>query len=188
MVLSREIVFSELIDLLSSADDAEYFGEPVTQLEHALQAAKLAEDARAGDEAVIAALLHDVGHLAAEADAPRMGSVGVLAHESIGARYLAARGFSKLVVELVQNHVEAKRYLARTNARYLSQLSAASLETLSHQGGPMSAEEAARFAADPLFAAHLRQRSWDEQAKVSGLIVPGLDRYLPLLERHLERP
>ena len=42
---------------------AQYSGEPVTQLEHALQTALLAEEAGADDELVTAALLHDLGHL-----------------------------------------------------------------------------------------------------------------------------
>lgn len=189
MVSHAENVIFEVLELLRASADTEYFGEPVSQLEHALQAAKLAADAVAGDEeAVIAALLHDVGHLAAPENAPRMGDVGVLAHESIGADYLLARGFSERVVALVRGHVSAKRYLAGTNPRYLAQLSAASLETLAHQGGPMSAGEARAFERDPLFAAHLRQRSWDEQAKKIGWNVPRLDDYRALLERHLARP
>ena len=38
---------------------AQYSGEPVTQLQHALQAAALAEAKGAEDERVTAALLHD---------------------------------------------------------------------------------------------------------------------------------
>ncbi|MEO8527114.1 MAG: phosphohydrolase, partial [Caldimonas sp.] len=41
----------------------QYSGEPVTQLEHALQTAHLAEQSDAGDELVTACLLHDLGHL-----------------------------------------------------------------------------------------------------------------------------
>ena len=41
----------------------QYSGEPVTQLEHALQTAALAEGEGADDELVTAALLHDLGHL-----------------------------------------------------------------------------------------------------------------------------
>ena len=44
----------------------QYTGEPVTQLEHALQSAWLAEQTGADDELVTAALLHDLGHLLAD--------------------------------------------------------------------------------------------------------------------------
>jgi predicted HD phosphohydrolase len=40
-----------------------YSDEPVTQREHALQTAALAEAAGASDALITAALLHDLGHL-----------------------------------------------------------------------------------------------------------------------------
>src|SRR6476661_8176538 len=40
----------------------QYSGEPVTQLEHALQTAHLAEQSDAGDALVTACLLHDRGY------------------------------------------------------------------------------------------------------------------------------
>lgn len=40
-----------------------YSGEPVSQLQHALQSASLAEEAGASPELITAALLHDLGHL-----------------------------------------------------------------------------------------------------------------------------
>ncbi len=39
-----------------------YSGEPVTQLEHALQSGALAEEEGADDDLVTAAFLHDLGH------------------------------------------------------------------------------------------------------------------------------
>lgn len=42
-----------------------YIGEPVSQLEHALQAAALAVQAKATGAQVLAALFHDTGHLIA---------------------------------------------------------------------------------------------------------------------------
>ena len=41
----------------------QYSGEPVTQLEHALQTAHLAEQSGASPQLVTACLLHDFGHL-----------------------------------------------------------------------------------------------------------------------------
>jgi predicted HD phosphohydrolase len=52
----------------------------------------------------------------------------------------------------------------------------------------MSAAEAEAFRADPLFEDKLRIRGWDDQAKVPGLEVPGLESYRPLIEAHLARP
>ena len=175
----------ELIDLLESFRDAEYIGEPVSQLEHALQTAELARAARAPENEVLAALLHDLGHLCAPEDAPRMDELGVLEHEGIGADRLADLGFRPEVTDLVRSHVAAKRYLVTTRPGYLASLSEASLGTLRHQGGPMAAAERAAFDADPLRDAKLRVRSWDEQAKVEGLVVPGIRSYAEMIDAHL---
>ena len=53
----------ELFDLYERLGDRSY-GESITQNEHALQCAALARDAVASDALIIAALFHDVGHLA----------------------------------------------------------------------------------------------------------------------------
>lgn len=171
--------------VLEASAGRDYIGEPVSQLDHALQTAACARRAGAGEAELIAALLHDVGHLCDPA-APRMADVGVLRHEELGADYLAGLGFAHAVCELVRGHVAAKRYLVATRPGYAARLSAASRATLRHQGGPMSPEACARFRADGLHVAKLRLRAWDEEAKVPGLRVDGLDAYRPLLRAHLE--
>jgi phosphonate degradation associated HDIG domain protein len=173
--------------LYAAAEDAEYIGEAVSQLAHALQAAELAHAAGASDDEVLAALLHDVGHLCAGSDAPRMGDHGAARHEDMGADHLAALGFGEGVTERVRGHVAAKRYLVGARPDYAERLSEASRITLRHQGGPMDADERAAFEASPLYDSWLRLRSWDEAAKVEGLEVPDFDAYLPLLEAHLRR-
>ncbi len=176
-----------VLALLEASAEHDYIGESVSQLEHALQAAACAQRAGASDAERIAALLHDVGHLCDPA-APRMADVGVVRHEDLGADHLADLadlGFSHEVSELVRGHVAAKRYLVATRPTYAARLSAASRETLRHQGGPMTPEECERFREDPLHAAKLRLRAWDEEAKVPGLRVEGLDAYRPLLAAHL---
>ena len=178
--MSIEAVAGEILNLLGNAANQEYFGEPVSQLQHALQCAQLARDAGADDETILAALLHDVGHLL---DAPR--EVGVVHHDEIGARWLLERGFSQRVASLVAGHVDAKRYLTATNAAYAAKLSPASAATLVLQGGPMGADEATKFAVDPLFADKLRLRSWDEQGKRLDWDVTGLPSYRELLLEHL---
>src|SRR5262245_13473590 len=132
-----------VLNLLQLAQ-GEYFGEPVTQLEHALQCAQLARSSGADDELVIAALLHDIGHLIAEGD-----ETGSPDHDRIGANYLRQLGFSARVVELIAGHVQAKRYLTATNPDYFARLSGASKQTLAAQGGPMSPAEVESFEWDP---------------------------------------
>jgi phosphonate degradation associated HDIG domain protein len=176
----------QVFALLEGARRAGYDGERVTQLEHALQAAELAQRAGASVAEVVAALLHDIGHVCAGRDAARMGDCGVAQHEAIGAAYLAELGFCPEVTELVRGHVGAKRYLVATRKTYGDRLSDASRTTLEHQGGPMSPEECAAFEASPHFQAILELRRRDEAAKVPGREVPLLDVYRPLVERCLQ--
>ena len=176
---------SSLERLYLGAEHADYIGEPISQLAHALQAAHLARAAGASDEDVIAALLHDVGHLCAPDDVDDMGGYGAAGHEDVGAAHLEALGFDEAVVERVRGHVAAKRYLVATRAAYAAKLSRASETTLAHQGGPMTRDEQRAFEASPLCDAWLRLRAWDDAAKVPGLEVPSFDAYLPLMAAHL---
>lgn len=172
-----------LASLFAEAESADYVGEPVSQAEHALQAASLAQSS--GDASlVLAALLHDVGHLCFP-DAERMGNVGVLRHEALGADFLTALGFSRRVAELVEGHVDAKRYLVATNANYAAKLSDASRTTLDYQGGAMTDAEVRAFEARADADDLLRLRAWDEAAKVPGRPVPAFEDYRELIEADL---
>lgn len=167
----------------NSGHDA-YFGEPVTQLEHALQSAQLAQQAGADRETVIAAFLHDIGHLLPpEASDGYMDGYGTIDHEQLGADYLRSLGFSEKIAQLIENHVNAKRYLVTKQPDYLANLSEASLKTLEFQGGPMSPDEATAFEAHPFFNEILLMRRWDEQAKIPGLPTPDMSHYLALIDR-----
>ena len=181
------VIVDEVLGILARSADEEYIGEPVSQLEHMLQGAHFAARAGASDEEILGVLLHDIGHLCPEPDMPRMADLGVLNHEQIGAAFLRERGFSETVCALVRGHVDAKRYLVFKNARYRNGLSEASRGTLEFQGGAMSAAEAARFEADPLFKSVLRLRTWDERGKEVGLEVPQLSHYAPMMRKHLMR-
>jgi phosphonate degradation associated HDIG domain protein len=156
---------------------SEYGGEAVTQQEHALQAAMLAERAGAEAALVAAALLHDVGHLLHDlpADAPDQGIDD--GHEHAAARWLA-EWLPPETVEPVRLHVAAKRYLCATDPVYHARLSAPSIQSLKLQGGPMSEAEVAAFRASPHFSAAVRLRAWDEAAKVPGLPTPDVEHYL----------
>jgi phosphonate degradation associated HDIG domain protein len=175
----------KLIALFSRHGDSDYIGEPVSALQHALQAAKCAADAGAAGDLVAGALLHDIGHLIG-LDEPdrfsgRMGTCGVAHHESIGAAFVRELGFPHRTVELVRRHVDAKRYLTYKDPEYLAHLSEASKTTLGFQGGPMTAAEAADFEADAMFQIILAMRRWDEAAKDADASVPDLASYRPLL-------
>lgn len=182
-----ETQWQPVAKLLEASTNMDYIGEPVSQLEHMLQCAHFAAERGADDELVLAALLHDIGHLCAGPDAPQMAGLGVVRHEHIGADYLRAHGFSERVCTLVSAHVDAKRYLALRKVGYLERLSQASTGTLRHQGGPMSEAEAKQFEAHPLFQDFLKVRMWDEEGKQEHLATPDLASYRPLVLRHLQR-
>jgi len=169
-------VADEIFNLFAQRGDAAYFGEPVSQTEHALQAANLAELEGAPSSLVVAALLHDVGHLLhgwGEDAAER----GVDArHEAAGEAWLA-RYFGPEVTEPVRLHVDAKRYLCRADPAYLEGLSPASLQSLKLQGGPFSAREAAGFESQLYFSEAVRLRRWDDLAKVPSRVVPSCEHY-----------
>ena len=170
----------QCVELLRERGHSEYGGEPVTQLEHALQSAFCAEQESASAELIAAALLHDIGHLlhALPDDAPDDGFDDV--HEELGYRYLT-QIFPDAVTEPVRLHVPAKRYLCGKSESYLTQLSPPSVLSLKLQGGPMSAEEIAAFQENPFLDDALRLRRWDNEAKIPNLRTPPLDHYAAIL-------
>lgn len=181
-------IADEIMSMYSEHGDEEYAGEKVSQLEHMAQAAQLAKQQAFDEEVVLAAFLHDLGHIceAAQGD-NEMDGYGIKSHEKIAARYLAEKGFSKKVTRLVQSHVDAKRYLTCRHPEYYEQLSDASKKTLEYQGGKMTNGEAAAFEKDPLFDMIIQMRKWDEQAKVEGQPLPELAYYHRLIIDHLEK-
>jgi [1-hydroxy-2-(trimethylamino)ethyl]phosphonate dioxygenase len=166
----------EILAVLHEAGQGHYGESPVTQLEHALQCAMLAERDGAPPALITAALLHDIGHLVNPDDrrATARGEDGE--HEQTGAEYLA-RWFGEEVTRPVYLHVAAKRYLTATDPDYAAILSPASALSLRLQGGPFSAEAARRFAAQPGAEATIRLRRWDEAAKRPRAATPPLDHF-----------
>ncbi len=177
----RDGVLSDIFGLFRDRGDSMYAGEPVSQTEHALQAAVLAEKERAGSVLIVAALLHDIGHLLCKHPEDCAESGIDDQHEQLGAKWLSAR-FGPEVVEPIRLHVRAKRYLCAVNPDYLRDLSSASLTSLKLQGGPFTAEEVRSFEALPHAQHALRLRAWDDAAKVADLKVPDLPHYRAHLE------
>lgn len=168
----------DLIAELASMANHSY-GERVNMLDHSLQTAALARSEAASDELVLAALLHDIGHLNGDA-----GAWGLPSHAEVGAEHLHT-SFSSEVTDPIRLHVDAKRYLVATDPSYAQALSKASVMSLAEQGGPFTAAEATRFEELPGAAAAIRLRRWDDEGKVAGLQIDGLDSYRELIERHL---
>jgi [1-hydroxy-2-(trimethylamino)ethyl]phosphonate dioxygenase len=163
-----------------------HYGESaVTQLEHAIQCAVLAERESAGSALVAASLLHDLGHLINPEDrmAAARGEDG--GHEIVAADYLA-HWFEDAMTMPIRLHVAAKRYLTATEPDYAAILSRASVRSLAAQGGPFSADAAREFAALPGAADAIRLRRWDERAKEKGATIPALEHFRGCLAASLK--
>jgi [1-hydroxy-2-(trimethylamino)ethyl]phosphonate dioxygenase len=176
----------QLIELLRTKGARQYGGERVSQCEHALQTAALAEQEKAPPALIAAALLHDIGHLLhEEGERPALRGIDDR-HEEIGARHLSP-AFGWAVAEPVRLHVPAKRYLCTADPGYFARLSPGSVRSLALQGGPFTPCEAAAFRALPFAEYAIRVRRWDEAAKVPGLATPDLERYRVALGSALTR-
>ena len=169
----------EVFAVLARGGGAAYFGEPVTVLEHSLQAAWFIQ--RGGGEATLiaAALLHDLGHLL-HAEGEDAATRGLdTRHEELGVAALGQH-LPASVLDPIRLHVAAKRYLCFAEPRYLAALSPASQESLALQGGPMNGAEAKDLLALPHARQAIALRRADDAAKIHELQVPGLDSYRSL--------
>jgi [1-hydroxy-2-(trimethylamino)ethyl]phosphonate dioxygenase len=173
-------VTEEVLAVFSQRGAEAYYGEGVSMTEHCLQAAYFAQAAAAPPALVLAALLHDVGHLVEEVPDDLAEWTDDAHHEEVGGRWLANR-FPPAVFEPVRLHVPAKRYLCATDTRYVSKLSPASVVTLKLQGGPMSAAEVAQFETERYHREAVQLRQWDDAGKVVGLVTPDLAYYRELI-------
>ena len=180
------LTLDQLIESLSQHGHSQYGGEAVTQLEHALQTALLAEQHNASASLISAALLHDFGHLCHDLpnNAPEQGVDDC--HEDLGHQYLKAL-FPSEVVEPVRLHVAAKRYLCAISDSYLIQLSEPSRLSLQLQGGVMSNGEVQVFRANAFADSAIQLRQWDDLAKDPDLKTPPLDHFTPYLQQSLEK-
>lgn len=170
--------------LFERRGDSGYGRECVSQREHALQCAALAQAGGADDALVAAALLHDIGHLLHDLDddAPERSIDDF--HERLGAKWLADHA-PAAVVEPVLLHVAAKRYLCAVESAYFDILSPASRVSLRLQGGPMTQQEVEGFESRQYWREAVRLRRWDDEAKVAGAPTPSLEDLRGTLERAL---
>jgi phosphonate degradation associated HDIG domain protein len=174
-------IVDEILDLFATRGACAYHGEAVSQEEHAIQAGELAEREGASNALIVAALLHDVGHLldGQDEDLAKHSIDG--RHEEAACSWLA-RYFGPEVTEPIRLHVAAKRYLCTLEPAYLNGLSHASRLSLELQGGPMTSDEVAEFESNAFFEDAVRLRYWDDAAKVPGLSVSRPSHYRERLE------
>ena len=170
-----------IFDILQAKGGADYGSERVTQLQHALQSAALAEAAGAPSALVAAALLHDFGHMIHDLGR-NPAARGLDDRHEVRGRDWLGQWFAEDVTGPVRLHVDAKRYLCAVDPGYFGTLSPASVRSLELQGGPFPADLAKSFIGLPHAAAAVELRRWDDCAKESGRPTPDL----PHFRRHLE--
>ena len=177
------LTLPEIQHLLETRGHSQYGMEAISQLEHALQCAHLAEQAGETPETVVASLLHDLGHLlAAERDgADEHDTDKDDLHQFIALPFLRTV-FPNAVLEPIRLHVDAKRYLCLIDPGYWAELSPASKHSLELQGGVFSEAEAEAFISQPFAAEAVRLRRYDDLAKVKDKQVPDLTHFAPHLD------
>jgi phosphonate degradation associated HDIG domain protein len=178
---------SDICILFGRKGGRAYDGEPVTQLEHALQTATRAEDAGASAALITAALLHDLGHLLNDQGAtPTLRGIDDL-HQFAALPFLRPL-YGDDVLAPIRLHVDAKRYLCATRAGYFDALSVDSKRSLALQGGIFTPQQAAAFIAQPFAADAVSVRLWDDLAKVANAATPPLAHFVVALEAAQRSP
>jgi phosphonate degradation associated HDIG domain protein len=171
------LTLEDIEHLFTTRGGEQYSGEPVTQLEHALQCASLAEAEGESDEMVTAALLHDLGHMLHEfGETPTLRGVDDV-HQFRALPFLRGT-FGDAVLDPIRLHVDAKRYLCAMRDGYLAALSEDSKRSLALQGGIFNERQAEAFVAQPFGVDAVRLRVWDDSAKTAGRATPPLSHFL----------
>lgn len=180
--LNSGTIVAFIQDIFVRRGGERYLGEAVTLAQHMLQGATIAERNGDPEEIVAAALLHDIGHIVGSSGSFSMSDTEDRFHERAGARLLEPF-FPRVVVDCCRFHVAAKRYLCATDPRYFDTLSAASVHSLTLQGGPMSAAEADEFETQPNFHQIIAVRYLDDAGKQVGMPTPEFAHFVPMLQR-----
>jgi phosphonate degradation associated HDIG domain protein len=165
-----------IFSLLESLGRKQYGEEAVSQLQHALQAASLAEAEGASSTLITAALFHDIGHITDPEFEAAMARNEERWHEDVGADFLSDL-FGANVTDPVRMHVPAKRYLCAVDGDYFAKLSPASVKSLAMQGGAFERDEARTFISQPHASEAIKLRRWDDRAKDPDLATADLSHF-----------
>ena len=177
---------SDLFTLLNiKGSKKQYDGENVTQLEHAIQCAELAEKNNKNERFITACLFHDIGHLFDDnSSSINKNEDNDAYHENIGSKFLKDI-FSNEVVEIIKGHVNAKRYLTFIDKKYFKKLSIASQISLKIQGGPFENKQAKAFINEPFMKESVELRKFDDLAKIEGKKIPNIEYFRKYVEKSI---
>ncbi|MGD1940114.1 MAG: phosphonate degradation HD-domain oxygenase [Leptolyngbyaceae cyanobacterium] len=174
-------LMASLLQLYRDRGQAQYGGEAVSQLAHALQCATLAAQAGESAALITACLLHDIGHLIHHLgeDAAQRGLDDRHEYRAIP---VLEQLWPTAVTTPIRLHVAAKRYLCAVDQTYWAALSPASQRSLELQGGVFSAAAADHFIQQPYAADAVKLRRWDDRAKNIDQAAPPLEHFVAILE------
>ncbi len=158
-----------------------HYGEGITQIEHALQSAELAQAHGGSESLIVAALLHDIGHLFEKEEDVAEGKFDDR-HEAIGAKALSGL-FLESVWRPVALHVAAKRYLCFIEPQYWTGLSEASKKSLELQGGTFTQEQARAFERATYWQEAVLLRRFDDMGKQDEMSGRCFADYLPMMRK-----
>jgi len=176
------MTLTEIRTRFAAKGDCQYSGEPVSQLEHALQSGWLAEQEGASSALITASLLHDFGHMTSEYEGtPTLRGLDDK-HQYHGMRALKHL-FPDAVLTPIRLHVDAKRYLCAVDPQYWAGLSDDSKRSLVLQGGIYTHEEATEFIGQPYAQDAVQLRRWDDVAKLAGRQTPDLAHFLAIAKK-----
>jgi len=165
---SNVIFTDKLLNWIKTEGQSKY-DESVSQYEHAVQTAMIAKENNSNQFQIIAALLHDIGHLLLHENQDKEDFLKFdLNHELIGSKWLEGK-FPKEVTEPIKLHVSAKRFLCAKDKNYFDKLSITSKKSLKIQGGVMKTDEQEVFKGRLFYKEAILLRKWDDKAKIKGL-------------------
>ncbi len=183
--MNRDTVVDFIFDLFARRGAEEYMGESVSMAQHMEQSAACAAADGAPDEIVIAALLHDIGHFVGDFPIDSLENGVDNRHEEAGAKFLE-KFYPPSITEPVRLHVAAKKYLCAVDDRYFGHLSAASIQSLQVQGGPMNRAQIEAFESNLYHQDAVKIRLYDDDGKVAGLDIRPVESYREKLELLLQ--
>ena len=179
--LPPEQIIDFIFDLFTRRGAEEYMGEPVSMAQHMEQSAACAVADNASDDLIVASLLHDIGHFVGDFPIDALENGVDNLHEIAGALFLESY-FPASVTEPIRLHVAAKKYLCAVDQSYFKHLSAASIQSLDVQGGPMTGAEVSEFESNPYHQSAIKARLYDDDGKVAGLDIQPVSSYRKKLE------
>lgn len=178
--ISNDNIVDFIIDLFHRRGSEEYMGESVSMAEHMTQTAACARADGANESLIAAALLHDIGHFVGDFPIDALENGIDNCHENAGADFLKAY-FPTSVTDPICWHVAAKKYLCAKDKNYFQSLSAASVQSLQVQGGPMNESEVKQFESLEHYKEAVQLRRYDDDGKVVGLNIEPVENYRNLL-------